>query len=89
MTQAQVVKYLVQNVFKPLKGTTPLIVTIRAGHLHRHLNLQNRMPTVCGALREVANNCSHIKLLSEKRGPQVKKVAGNGANVWLEYSVNG
>jgi len=71
MRQAdRMLQHVVSDHFVPAgKAATPTI-EVRAGDLHRELNLRNRMPAVCSVLgSERLQRLTRTQLV-ERRGPQ-------------------
>ncbi len=64
-----------------------LDIKVRAGNIHSVLELDNRMPMVCAALRTVHQHTDGVVLIEEKAGPDVLNRPPNGANVWYTYTI--
>jgi hypothetical protein len=45
------VKEYIEELFKKAKENGEKEITLISGQLHKNLNLENRMPTVCDAMR--------------------------------------
>jgi len=72
-----------ENWIKPARDKAAPEVTIRAGDVHKGMNLSNAYPAVCNAIGgDLFANLAKVKLL-EKTGP------AEGANVFFRYALDG
>jgi len=78
----QIRDYVIESVVKPARTRGDKEITVRAGDVHRALNLRNRLPAVCAALGS--------GIFLHRASVRRKKVEGpaNGSNTeftfWLE-----
>jgi hypothetical protein len=82
MTQADKIRqFALDHYVVPARATGLAVITIRAGDIHRELNLANAMPAVCSAIG--SNKFEQIAQVRSvnRTGP------ANGANVYFEFGL--
>jgi hypothetical protein len=82
MTQADKIRqFALDHYVIPARARGLVVITIRAGDIHRELNLANAMPAVCSAIG--SNKFEQIAQVRSvnRAGP------ANGANVYFEFGL--
>ena len=73
--------FVQQNYIEPARRRGDREITIRAGDIHRDMQLKSRMPAVCGAIgtKKFEEECG-VRLI-RRRGPT------QGANVYFTFEI--
>ena len=82
MTLADEIRdFVQQNYIEPARRRGDSEITIRAGDIHRDMQLESRMPAVCGAIgtKKFEEECE-VRLI-RRRGPT------QGANVYFTFEI--
>ena len=88
MDMDEIRAWIIVNKFNPLRGAGGVQVTLRAGDLHNEMGLEQRMPMVCNAMRDVHQHTHGVTIIREVLGPNIDPDIGLGANVWITYEIN-
>ncbi|MCB0137834.1 MAG: hypothetical protein KDD75_22205 [Caldilineaceae bacterium] len=62
--------YVVAAIIDPARAAGRTTVTVRAGDIHAALDLENRLPAVCGALDAHKFYVESGVALTQRRGPK-------------------
>ena len=82
MTLAERIRlYVLKHYVEPARKARRATITIRAGDIHKAMNLDDRMPAVCDAIcTDIFPDMADLKLI-RRSGPK------HGANVEFTYTV--
>ncbi len=83
MTQAERIRqFALDHYVAPARAEGLHVITIRAGDVHREMNLANAMPAVCSAIgSNKFERLAHVTPIN-RTGP------ANGANVYFQFSLS-
>lgn len=75
-------EFVFLNYVKPALTSGEDTIKIRAGDVHKAMNLSGRLPAICGALgTKKFEEQYHVKVIL-REGPS------NGSNVFFTYDIN-
>ena len=73
--------YVIKGYVEPARRKGRSVVAVRAGDIHKEMELRDRMPAVCGALdARKFSECANLYLLNRSGPPQ-------GANVVFTFRI--
>ncbi|NPE30738.1 hypothetical protein HNV12_22855 [Methanococcoides sp. SA1] len=78
--------YINDKYFIPAKNKGLKEIIIRAGTIHDEMRFENRVPSVCNALRsQNLQERYNVQLTNVKYGPNVNQE--NAKNIWYTFTI--